>query len=129
MLGTGRPSLKNDYTRLLRPVGNPAAKTLVHRIFRHGESDWRGLGLLPDSGYEIRPEYAAWDAGQKFPIPAVPAKEPPGCCCPQIIRGIQTPDTCPLFGKKCTPEKPVGPCMVSSEGSCAAAYRYREMIK
>lgn len=129
MLGAGRPALKNEYTRLVRPEGNPAAKKLVHHIFRHGESDWRGLGLLPDSGYEIRPEYAAWDAGQKFSIPAMPSKEPPGCCCPQIIRGIRTPDTCPLFGKKCTPEKPVGPCMVSSEGSCAAAYRYREMIK
>lgn len=125
MLADGRPDLKNEYTRLVRADGNPAARSLIRKVFRHGESDWRGLGVLPDSGYEIRPEYKSWDAEQKFSVHADPAAEPPGCRCAQIIRGTISPTACPLFGTRCTPEQPVGPCMVSSEGSCAAAYRYR----
>ncbi len=124
MLAEKRPELKNEYTRLVRPEGNPAARELLHRVFRHGDSDWRGLGLLPDSGYEIRPEYRPWDARHKFSFRETPAEEPEGCRCGQIIRGVQSPGSCPLFGTVCTPEQPVGPCMVSGEGSCAAHYRY-----
>lgn len=125
MLADKTPGLKNEYTRLVGPHGNQPAQKLVGRIFRHGESAWRGLGVLPDSSYDIREEYAAWDARQKFGFRESDAPEPSGCRCAQIIRGIETPDACPLFGAACTPEQPVGPCMVSGEGSCAAAYRYR----
>lgn len=125
MLAAGQPELKNEYIRLVRPEGNQAAKKLVDKIFYHGESDWRGIGRLPGSGYEIREEYRAWDARNKFDIQDMEAPEPPGCHCAQIIRGVETPDSCPLFGNVCTPEQPTGPCMVSGEGSCAAAYRYR----
>ncbi len=124
MLAEKRPELRNEYTRLVHPGGNPAARKLLQRVFRHGDSDWRGLGLLPDSGYEIRPEYRPWDARHKFSFRETPAEEPEGCRCGQIIRGVQSPGSCPLFGTVCTPEQPVGPCMVSSEGSCAAHYRY-----
>lgn len=124
MLADETPDLKNEYTRLVQPHGNQPAQKLVGRVFRHGESIWRGLGVLPDSSYDIREEYAAWDARLKFCFQESSAAEPAGCRCAQIIRGVETPDSCPLFGTACTPEQPVGPCMVSGEGSCAAAYRY-----
>lgn len=124
MLASDTPTVKNEYTRLVRANGNEPALKLVRQVFRHGESDWRGLGLLPDSGYEIRPEYAAWDARLKFDFREPAVGEPPGCRCAHIIRGTESPGSCPLFGKGCTPEQPLGPCMVSGEGSCAAAYRY-----
>ncbi len=127
MIAAGKPGLKNEYTRLVRPKGNPSAQHRINKVFRHGESDWRGLGLLPDSGYEIRPEYAVWDACAGFSFQTRHAEDPPGCHCAQVIRGVERPDTCPLFGKGCSPDAPVGPCMVSSEGSCAAAYKYQGM--
>ena len=124
MIAENRPALKNEYTRLVRQKGNPAALALTEKIFSSSPSDWRGLGHIEDSGYAIRPEYAQWDAAVKFSLNAGPEKEPPGCRCAQVIRGVLRPADCPLFRNVCTPENPAGPCMVSGEGACAAAYQY-----
>ena len=124
MLAKGTPELKNEYTRLVRQNGNPAALALMDKVFCPCASDWRGLGQIPGSGYKIREEYAKWDAVKKFSLTPAEAKEIPGCRCAQIIRGVMRPTECPLFRKVCSPDNPVGPCMVSGEGACAAAYQY-----
>ena len=124
MIGEKRPALKNEYTRLVRTEGNPLALSLMDRVFGVCAADWRGLGRIEDSGYILRKEYAAWDAWEKFFLHPKPEKEIPGCRCAQVIRGVRRPSDCPLFGRVCSPENPVGPCMVSGEGACAAAYQY-----
>lgn len=124
MLAQGQPALQNEYTRLVLPDGNPAAKALIEQVFCPAPSAWRGLGHIPASGYAIRPAYASWDATQKFGLRPGPEIEPPGCRCAQVIRGVLPPSACPLFGQVCTPQDPVGPCMVSGEGACAARYQY-----
>ena len=124
MLAENRPALKNEYTRLVRPGGNPAALSLMEKVFRPAPSRWRGLGYIDDSGYAIRDEYASWDAMQKFSLKPPAETEIPGCQCSGVIRGVVRPADCPLFGNICSPASPVGPCMVSGEGACAAAYQY-----
>ena len=124
MRAEGRPGLENEYTRLVRGLGNPAAQAAIDRVFAPAASLWRGLGEIPESGYAIRPEFAPWDAAKKFAIQPGPAADLPGCRCGAVIRGVCAPQNCPLFGKACTPADPVGPCMVSGEGACAAAYKY-----
>jgi hydrogenase expression/formation protein HypD len=89
---------------------------------------WRGIGEIPGSGLKIKEQYAAYDAERKFPATPPPVKEHPGCRCGDLLRGIITPPECPLFEKVCSPENAVGPCMVSSEGPCAAYYKYWEKI-
>ena len=126
MLAEGRPALENEYTRLVRPAGNPAAQAAIARVFAPAASDWRGLGRIPDSGFALRPEFAPWDAAKKFALAPGAGTEVPGCRCGAVIRGACPPERCPLFGRACTPADPVGPCMVSGEGACAAAYKYRE---
>ena len=116
--------LENEYTRLVHKAGNPAALALMDKVFRPVSSDWRGLGHIPESGYAIRPEYEQWDAMKKFSLRPCAEKEIPGCRCAQIIRGVLEPSGCPLFRNGCSPDTPVGPCMVSGEGACAAAYHY-----
>ena len=125
MLAEGHPGLENEYTRLVAPAGNPAALAAIDQVFEHRTSLWRGLGEIPDSGYALKPEYSRWDAAQKFDFVPGQANEVPGCRCGSVIRGVCEPGECPLFGKVCTPADPVGPCMVSSEGACAAAWKYR----
>ncbi len=124
MLAQKAPSLKNEYTRLVRPGGNPAALSMINRVFIPCPSNWRGLGDIDGSGYMIRPEYARWDAGKKFALSPPEPKEMPGCRCAQVIRGVLPPSGCPLFRKVCSPDNPVGPCMVSGEGACSAAWQY-----
>ena len=124
MIAAGQPGLTNEYTRLVRPEGNPAALALMEKVFCPASSDWRGLGHIEDSGFAIRDEYAQWDAAGKFRLSPAPAAEIPGCRCAQVIRGVLSPDGCPLFRRVCTPENPVGPCMVSGEGACAAVFQY-----
>lgn len=124
MIAQNRPDLKNEYTRLVHQKGNPAAMALIEQVFCPAVSDWRGLGRIPESGYRIRDEYAQWDAMKKFSLSPEKEKEIPGCRCAQVIRGILSPSGCPLFRKVCSPDNPVGPCMVSGEGACAAAYQY-----
>jgi len=98
----------------------------MERVFEPGTASWRGMGEVPHSGFKIRAEYQHFDAGLAFDIdPGLPY-EPEGCICGDILRGVKTPLDCQLFGSVCTPQCPVGPCMVSSEGTCAAYYNYGE---
>lgn len=124
MLAENHPALKNEYTRLVRPEGNPAALALMDKVLCPAPSDWRGLGHIEDSGYAIREAYAPWDAMKKFSLDPPEATRIPGCQCAQVIRGVIRPADCPLFRNVCSPSNPVGPCMVSGEGACAAAYQY-----
>jgi len=123
----GRAEVHNAYGRSVRPQGNPAALELMERVFALAPASWRGLGTLPNSGLALREEYRAFDAVPLLAAQAseaAEAREPAGCRCGDVLRGALEPNRCPLFGRACTPERPVGPCMVSSEGSCAAYYRY-----
>lgn len=124
MLAHRQPCLKNEYTRLVRQKGNAAALSLTEKVFCPVSSDWRGLGHIDMSGYALRPEYARWDAAAKFSLVPRPDHSPSGCRCAQVIRGVLRPSECPLFRKVCSPDNPAGPCMVSGEGACAAAYQY-----
>ena len=119
------PRIENAYRRGVRDDGNPTARALSARVFEPADAEWSGLGTLPASGLRIRDEYAAFDAAHRFPVDIEPTREPRGCRCGDVLRGVIAPAACPLFGRACTPEHPVGPCMVSSEGSCAAHYRYQ----
>ncbi len=123
-LHEGRAEIEIAYTRGVAPEGNPVAIAAINEVFRTVDATWRGLGVIPGSGYAIRPEYAAFDAFQRFEPEVEPTQEPKGCRCGDVLRGMMAPNECPLFRKVCTPENPVGPCMVSSEGSCAAYFRY-----
>jgi hydrogenase expression/formation protein HypD len=115
-----------QYTRGVIPEGNKIALGLMDKVFETADADWRGVGVIPGSGLMVREEYARFDAEKLFDVDVPPTKpDPPGCSCGEVLRGIKFPYDCKLFGKACTPERPVGPCMVSSEGSCAAYYRYR----
>jgi hydrogenase expression/formation protein HypD len=89
-----------------------------------GAAQWRGLGTIPDSGLVLRDEYAAWDAARQFPVQVQPDHEPPGCRCGEVLRGVMEPSACALFARACRPEHPIGPCMVSGEGACAAYMQY-----
>ena len=121
----GAPALENEYTRLVTSGGNAAARAAVDRVFAPANSLWRGLGEIESSGLALRAEYAPFDAAARYALPLPAGTEPPGCRCGQVIRGVLRPEDCPLFGKLCRPEDPVGPCMVSGEGACAAAWKYR----
>lgn len=113
-----------QYSRFVRPEGNTKAREIMARIFAPCDADWRGIGPIPGSGLRIRDEFADYDAARKLPVIVEPAREPAGCRCGEILKGKLAPRACPLFGATCTPESPVGACMVSSEGACAAAYKY-----
>ena len=123
-LHEGRAEIENAYTRGVMPQGNPVALAAIDEVFETCTATWRGLGPIEGSGYRIRDEFAQFDALRRFEPAIEPAQEPKGCRCGDVLRGIMAPDECPLFRKVCTPENPVGPCMVSSEGSCAAYFRY-----
>ncbi len=117
-------SVQCAYREAVRPTGNPHARELLETVFEESDSNWRGLGLLPRSGLRFRSAYSAFDARIRLGISDVPAREPAGCRCGDVLAGRISPFGCPLFARACSPETPVGPCMVSSEGSCSAAYRY-----
>jgi len=120
----GRPEVAPLYAQAVRPGGNPVARGLMERVFRPGEASWRGLGIIPLSGYVLRDEFSSVDAVIRLDVPVVPSPPPEGCSCGEVLRGVIGPGDCPLFGEACTPSHPVGPCMVSGEGSCAAQFRY-----
>ena len=122
---TDSPRLENAYTRLVSEHGNTLAADMMRRYLVPRDDIWRGLGTIPMSGLGIRPEFAEYDAEIRFGLTYAPAAENPLCRCGDVIRGELDPAECPMFGKVCVPEDPVGPCMVSSEGACAAAYKYR----
>lgn len=124
MAEAGKPGMANAYPRSVRPRGNPTALRTMEEVFEVAEADWRGIGMLPASGLRIREEYAHRDAARAFPVEVAPTREPPGCRCGDVLRGVLKPPECPLFARVCTPQDPVGPCMVSAEGACAAYYQY-----
>ena len=120
----GRPAVEIQYTRCVRPEGNPSAQRQMSDVFEASAAVWRGLGELPASGLALRESHAALDAWRRFGVEPRHAPDPPGCRCGDVICGRVTPPECPLFGTACTPMHAVGPCMVSSEGSCAAHFKY-----
>lgn len=119
------PRVEIQYRRGVHPEGNPRAKEIMDQAFRPSDVEWRGLGLIPGSGLALRDEFAGMDASRVFDLKVPPAKELPGCRCGDVLRGLIAPRECSLFGKICTPQNPTGPCMVSFEGCCAAAFKYR----
>lgn len=123
-LADGRAEIENAYRRGVMDEGNPAAIAAIDEVFEPCDATWRGLGVIPASGLQLRAEYAEYDASKRFDLEIEPTVEPRGCRCGDVLRGVMRPDECPLFAKVCSPEHPVGPCMVSSEGSCAAYYKY-----
>ncbi len=123
-INSGRCNVTNLYGQVVRPEGNLKAQHILAETFEPCDAYWRGLGLIPGSGLKLRMVYADFDAVLKFDVSPAPARINPSCRCGDILKGIIRPLECPLFGRACTPEHPVGPCMVSSEGTCAAYYLY-----
>jgi len=124
-LNEGRHDVENEYTRVVSRDGNRKAKALVAEVFELRRSfEWRGLGLVPYSALRIKSAYAGFDTEKRFDVPAIQASDVKGCECPSILRGVKKPTDCKLFGTVCTPENPMGSCMVSSEGACAAYWTY-----
>ena len=120
----GAAKLVNAYPRVVNSTGNPTARKLVETYFEPCDARWRGLGEIPQSGLALKPEFSAWDARVRFSPEPKTAGSPGGCRCGDVLRGLLEPNDCPLFGRACTPEQPLGACMVSSEGACAAYYQY-----
>ncbi|VAX13479.1 [NiFe] hydrogenase metallocenter assembly protein HypD [hydrothermal vent metagenome] len=124
-LNQGRHEVENEYTRVVTREGNRKAQRLVAEVMELRRSfEWRGLGQVPYSALRIKPSFAEFDAEQRFDVSVTPASEIKGCECPRILRGVKKPTDCKLFGSVCTPENPMGSCMVSSEGACAAYWSY-----
>lgn len=120
----GRSVVEIEYSRVVKRQGNRKAQEVMAEVFAPCDVEWRGMGVIPGSGLEIRATYAAFDAEQAMSLIVEEVREHRGCRCGDILKGKVTPFQCPLFGRDCTPEAPVGACMVSSEGTCAAAYKY-----
>ena len=118
--------VSNQYFRAVKKDGNPVALNLVDAVFQKEDSAWRGIGIIPESGLKVKDEYQEFDAPKKIIVKVEKSKEPAGCLCGPVIQGKKSPLDCSLFGKKCTPQSPIGPCMVSSEGSCQAYFKYGE---
>lgn len=123
-LVNGEHQVVNQYSRVVTRQGNRCAQAVMAKYLQPVAADWRGLGRLDASGLALRPEYAAFDAERRFGLAVRRGREPAGCRCGDVIKGKLRPAECPLFGKACTPSRPIGPCMVSSEGSCAAWFKY-----
>lgn len=123
-LEVGEAAVQVQYSRGVREQGNPAAMALLMSVFEPCDADWRGLGQIPGSGLALRQEFAAHDALRAFTVDTGYSAEPRGCLCGQILTGRKLPPQCGLFAGKCNPDHPVGPCMVSSEGTCAAYFHY-----
>lgn len=118
--------LENQYKRVVRPEGNLAAQKAIEQVFQIADREWRGIGTIPQSGYEVRPELAAFDANKKFSVNIHHAQECKDCIAGQVLRGLKKPFECSQFGQACTPSNPLGAPMVSSEGACAAYYHYQQ---
>jgi hydrogenase expression/formation protein HypD len=121
---TDMPNVEIAYRRGVKPGGNLKAQQLIYSIFDVSEATWRGIGTIAGSGLKLKKEHERFDASLAFTVNPGPVKEPKGCQCGAILRGVKTPADCQLFRKVCSPENPVGPCMVSSEGACSAYYLY-----
>ncbi len=123
-IGNDDIKVENSYSRVVSYEGNPRAQQMVYQIFEPADTLWRGLGMIPASGLKIKKEYEEFDAEVRFNITLPESGEAKGCKCGEILKGLNIPTECPLFAKRCTPQKPIGPCMVSSEGTCAAYHKY-----
>jgi hydrogenase expression/formation protein HypD len=124
-LESGRATVENQYVRSVSRSGNMAAQRLMREVFEVADHAWRGIGEIPQSGYRLREEYAAFDAERVFGMARIPVAEPAECISALVLQGLKKPVDCPAFGVRCTPEGPMGAPMVSSEGVCAAYYAYR----
>jgi hydrogenase expression/formation protein HypD len=124
MISSDSPGLENAYSRAVSGPGNLRAQKVMARVFKKTDALWRGLGTIAQSGLAIRGEFLKFDAARRFGITARQSSPPKGCACGLILTGRLLPPQCPLYGKTCTPENPTGPCMVSSEGTCAAYWKY-----
>jgi hydrogenase expression/formation protein HypD len=123
-LEEGRHEVENQYSRAVRREGNRPAQKTISEVFEIGPRQWRGLGEIPASGFQLRERFQKYDANRRFPFSGEPAKESPECISGMILQGLKKPHECPAFAVKCTPENPLGAPMVSSEGACAAYYHY-----
>jgi hydrogenase expression/formation protein HypD len=123
-LEAGRAEVENQYGRAVRREGNPQSKQLIDEVFEVCDRKWRGVGLIPGSGYRLRDEYRDHDAERRFEVDTIETQESSVCISGEILKGLKKPHDCPAFGKQCTPQAPLGATMVSSEGACAAYYSY-----
>ena len=128
-IASGRAEIEIQYTRVVKKEGNQKAVSLINEYFEPCDANWRGIGVIPLSGLKLREEKKRWDVKTVLNIEVADGQEPKGCQCGQVLIGKIIPTDCHLFGKTCTPEHPVGACMVSTEGSCAAYYKYSGVIK
>jgi hydrogenase expression/formation protein HypD len=124
-LQEGKPFFVNCYPRVVTDEGSTAGKRMIEEVMEPCDTEWRGLGVIPQSGLRLRDEYAAYDARKKFGIPEMKGRSNPACRCGDVLQGKCTPADCKVFGKGCTPLHPIGACMVSDEGTCAAWYAYK----
>ncbi len=120
----GRAEVETEYGRIVSDEGNPRAIEVLDQVFRVSDAEWRGIGTLPNTGLVLRSEYERFDAPLAFDVRVEPGRDNPACECGEILRGLKAPTDCKLFAGVCTPENPQGACMVSTEGSCAAYYKY-----
>jgi hydrogenase expression/formation protein HypD len=120
----GRSAVEIQYTRVVHPEGNRRAQSMLENVFAPRDDWWRGLGIIPGSGLQLGGTYSKYRAEDALPVTVEEPKEAPGCICGSILKGLKSPADCKLFSKMCTPDNPVGACMVSSEGACAAGYQY-----
>ena len=125
----GKASVEVEYKTVVKEEGNPKALKFIEDVFETADSYWRGIGTIPGSGLKLRSSWKHRDAEKIFTLEVPNISEPKGCMCGLVLRGVKIPSECPLFAKVCNPDKPVGACMVSSEGSCAAYYRYRGVLE
>jgi len=126
-LEKGEARLENQYSRVVKEGGNPGARKVIETVFEEKDREWRGMGSIPQSGYELRPAFSSYDARLKFDINIEEVPENKACIAGQVLKGIKKPYECPEFGKTCKPESPLGAPMVSSEGACAAYYHFSQM--
>lgn len=127
-IALGRAAVEIQYTKVVRKEGNPKAMSLINEFFEPCDANWRGIGVIPGSGLKLRKQASRFDVSNVFNLDIPDAPEPKGCQCGQVLTGVKIPTDCRLFGKACTPEHPVGACMVSTEGSCAAYYKYSGVV-
>lgn len=128
-VAAGGARLENDYAAAVKPHGNEVALGIIDRVFAVADAPWRALGVIPNSGLELRPRYARFDALRRFGIELGEDEDDPACRCGEVIQGKVRPDECSLFGTVCSPYSPIGPCMVSGEGTCSAWFKYRRPSK
>ena len=122
--GEGRPFFVNCYPRVVKDEGSPSAVAMVDKFMEPCDAEWRGIGTIPMSGMQLRDEFAEFDARKKYDVPQIKPEYKTACRCGDVLQGKITPNQCPLFGKACNPDHPVGACMVSDEGACSAFYMY-----